>query len=293
MKSGLWGYIKAAFNARPLGMFVAPNWVGVAAFGLLGLLNPGFWAIGAGLELAYLFVLSTNRRFQNVVDATDAHEAQEGSAEKVHKLVNQLIPPARKRYEALEQRCRAILDQQRLGHAHATALDLQAQAEGLGRLLWIYLRLLVSRQSFEGLLQDSVRADESGRHGEPLEKRIQRLERQLRDPPPEPDDLRKSLESQVQILQQRVESQREAREKLAFLNAELTRIEEQVELLREQSVLTTDPATVSNRIDQIAATLGGTNQWIRDQQQLYGQVEDVLEEPPPVLVVESGGRVAQ
>lgn len=290
MKAGLWGYIKAAFNARPLGMIVPPNWAGVAAFGLLGLLNPGFWAIGAGLELAYLFVLSTNKRFQNAVDAVGTQEAQEGSAAKLHKLLDHLIPPSRKRYDALEQRCQAILEQQRL-HGDAGA-ELQGQGEALGRLLWIYLRLLVSRQAFEGLLQDSVRADQTGRHGEPLEKRILRLERQLEDPPPEPDDLRKSLEGQVQILQQRLESQREARAKLDFLNAELTRIEEQVELLREQAVLTADPAAVSHRIDQIAATLGGTNQWIRDQQQLYGQVEDVLEEPPP-LVVEAGGRVAQ
>ena len=291
MKAGLWGYIKSAFNARPLGMIVPPNWVGVAAFGLLGLLSPGFWAIGAGLELAYLFVLSTNRRFQNATDAAQrTHETQEGSAAKMQKLLDHLIPPNRKRYDDLEQRCRAILEQQRL-HGDA-AHELQGQGEGLGRLLWIYLRLLASRQAFEGLLQDSVRADKSGRHGEPLEKRILRLERQLQDPPEEPEDLRKSLEGQLHIVQQRLQSQREAREKLDYLNAELARIEEQVELLREQAVLTADPGAVSHRIDQIAATLGGTNQWIRDQQQLYGQVEDVLEEPPPI-VVESGGRVAQ
>ena len=56
-----------AFNARPLGMFVAPNWVGLAAFGLLGLSNPGFWILGAGLELGYLLTLATNARFQRTV----------------------------------------------------------------------------------------------------------------------------------------------------------------------------------------------------------------------------------
>ena len=68
MKKGFGSYLAAAFNARPFGMFVAPNWVGLVAFGLAGLTNPGFWLIGAGVELAYLFGLATNRRFQQVVD---------------------------------------------------------------------------------------------------------------------------------------------------------------------------------------------------------------------------------
>ena len=41
-------YLAAAFNARPLGMPIPPNWFGIAAFGLLGaLVNPGLWLIGA------------------------------------------------------------------------------------------------------------------------------------------------------------------------------------------------------------------------------------------------------
>src|SRR5688572_6157583 len=180
--AGLWGYIKAAFNARPMGMFVPPNWVGVGVFALLGLLNPGFWAIGAGLELAYLFLLSSSRRFQNVVDAAQTHQVQEGSAAKVRELMAQLIPPARLRYDALERRCRAILDQQQ--HGTEASRDLQLQGEGLGRLLWIYLRLLASRQAFEGLLREALRADGAsgfggGGGGESLEGRIRRLQRQL------------------------------------------------------------------------------------------------------------------
>ena len=37
--------------------------------------------------------------------------------------------------------------------------------------------------------------------------------------------------------------------------------------------------------DQVATTLGSTQQWIREQQQLYGRVEDLLSEPPPVPVL--------
>jgi hypothetical protein len=48
-------------------MFVAPNWVGLAAFGMLGLVNPGFWVLGAVLEPGYLLTLAANSRFQRTV----------------------------------------------------------------------------------------------------------------------------------------------------------------------------------------------------------------------------------
>jgi hypothetical protein len=116
-----------------------------------------------------------------------------------------------------------------------------------------------------------------------MESRILKIEEQLKEPSVT-EDLRKSLSAQIEILRQRMGKKREAAEKLEFLDAELTRIEQQVELLREQAVLATDPETVSQRIDQVTATLGGTNQWIRDQQKIYGAMEDLLADPPPVVV---------
>ena len=63
-------YLAAAFNAKPLGMPIPPNWFGIAAFGLLGaLVNPGLWLIGLGLEGLYLWTLSRNQRFRNAIDA--------------------------------------------------------------------------------------------------------------------------------------------------------------------------------------------------------------------------------
>src|SRR6185503_7645803 len=63
-------YFWAAFNARPLGMPVPPNWFGLAAFGLLGaLINPGLWLVGLGLEGLYLWAIGRNARFRNTIDA--------------------------------------------------------------------------------------------------------------------------------------------------------------------------------------------------------------------------------
>jgi hypothetical protein len=272
---GFLDYVAAAFNARPLGMPVAPNWVGLAAFGLLGLTNPGFWVLGAGLELGYLLTLSTNARFQRTVSSRPLTEARAEWNARIKTLTGRLDFTDKSRYDALAERCRSIIDLQTHGGVEMPH-GIESQADSLGRLSWMFLRLLVARRTIQTVLEGS---DE----GEALEVRVRSLEAQASDVSA-PADLRRSLSGQVEILEQRIAQREEARRKLAYIDAELTRIEQQVELIREQAALSTDPEVLSRRIDEIAATLGGTGQWIRDQQQVYGAMEDLLTEPPPLSV---------
>jgi len=278
MRLTLWDYVRAAFSARPAGMFVPPNWIGLGMFGFLGVLNPGFWIVGLGCELAYLAWLGTHPRFQRLVGGGQLLEEQRRWQTKLFNLIRELPPEDQQRYRALEARCQSILQQQSRNAGFSPGLG--EQGEGLGRLAWIYLRLLLTREWIRKILRESPDSKETTKE---LEERVTRLQEQLKQPSLS-EDLRKSLTSQIEILQQRQDKRKEAVEKLAFLDAELIRIQEQVELLREQSVLSTDPEVVSQRIDQITTTLGGTNQWIRDQQKLYGAMEDLLAEPPPLAV---------
>ncbi len=284
MKPGFWDYVREAFHARPVGMFIPPNWVGLGVFLFLGLVNPGFWVIGLGLELAYLGILSTNDRFQRLVAATWLWESRRRWQDKVEEIVRQLAPDGQQRYRSLEVRCRAILEQQ--AHLGIVTTGLDVQGEGLGRLLWVYIRLLLTRQSIEKIVRESAsfREDVSS-----LEERLAGLQSRLKEESLG-DELRKSLMGQAEILQQRLEKRKEAKDKLAFLDAELARIQEQVELVREQAVLSTDPETVSQRIDQITTTLGGTTQWITEQQKIYGAVEDLMGDTPSLSVNVSSGQ---
>jgi hypothetical protein len=284
MKPGLWDYVRAAFSARPIGMFIPPNWIGLGLFAILGLISPGFILLGAGLELGYLYALSTHPRFQRLVDALGLLKAQREWQKKLDAAVARLGPADRQRFGALQDRCRSILQQQ--GGEPGAAL--MAQGDSLGRLMWIYLTLLTTRQSISRVLGDAV--DDGGRTV--LESRVAKLQDRLKADHLA-EELQRSLTSQVDILQQRLQKQREAADKVAFLDAELARIQEQVELIREQGVLATDPDTVSQRIDQVSATLGGTAQWLREQQQLYGKVEDLLVEPPPVSIPASAAQQQQ
>ncbi len=273
MKLSLWTYLKAAFNARPFGMFVAPNWIGLAGIGLLGLVNPGFWLIGAGVELTYLFGLATNQRFQRVVSARQDSGSELEWKQRQDALISRLSDTDQARYVAFAARCRTILD---LFQQHdPTGASVETQGENLGRLTWVYLRLLLARRAMSRVLKEPTLGET-----QELESRLAHLRSQLGDQALT-DELRRSLSSQAEILEQRVTQRREGREKLDFLEAEIMRIQEQVELLREQAALSTDADGLSARLDEITGTLGGASQWITDQQKLYGSLDDLLQEPPP------------
>jgi predicted outer membrane protein len=124
-----------------------------------------------------------------------------------------------------------------------------------------------------------------------LQKRIASLERQQTQSGLS-EDLARSLSGQLQILRQRLQQRTDGDRKLAYIEAELERIQQQVELIREQAAMSTDPELLSRRIDDITATLGTTGQWIRDQQKVYGAMEDLLTEPPP-LTPDSRARESQ
>ncbi|HEY7685749.1 MAG TPA: hypothetical protein VH833_06525 [Gemmatimonadales bacterium] len=275
MKAGFWQLVRAAFNARPFGMLVPPNWIGVAAVGLLGLVNPGFWVIGAGVELGYLSLLVSNQRFRRAIGTRREAGKERDWEGKVDELLARLSEPDRRRYAALAARCRTIL-------AHpagdAPVPGALSQDESLSRLVWLYLKLLLARQ----LIARVLSPDANPSSGD-IDRQIADLQARLKQTELTAE-LRRSLTGQLEILTQRRAQRVEAKEKLAYLDAECTRIEQQVELLREQAALSADPEVLSRRIDDVTGTLGSTAQWVREQQQLYGAAEDMLSEPPPLAV---------
>lgn len=273
-RPSFWKCLVAAFSARPFGMFVPPNWIALSAIGLLGLRNPGFWLIGAGVELAYLFSLATNKKFQDWVARRGSAGSDKAFQEKQDALIARLSDTDQARYVAFVSRCRTILDQ--FSQLDSSGAAAQVQAEGLGKLTWVYLRLLLARRAMLRVLKDPSTSET-----EELQVRLDKVKARL-DEKAMDEDLRKSLGSQAEILAQRVNQRSEGRDKLEFLEAEILRIQEQVELLREQSALGADADGLSRRLDEITGSLGGATEWIADQQKVYGQLDDLLDEPPPL-----------
>ena len=189
-------------------------------------------------------------------------------------MVRRLSDTDQARYVAFVSRCRTILDQ--LTQQDPSGSAAKVHGENLSKLIWVYIRLLVARRAMSRVLKEPTLGET-----QEIEHRLAEVRARLADESLGPD-LRRSLTSQAEILEQRVNQRREGREKLDFLEAEILRIQEQVELLREQSALSTDAEGISARLDEITGSLGGASQWINDQQKLYGSMDDLLDEPPPV-----------
>lgn len=273
-------YLRAAFSARPLGMPIPPNWIGLAAVGLLGwFIDPGLWLVGAGLEIGYLVALSSNVRFRRLIDA---EQPRASGPDRRAELVTQLDAKALTQQESLEERCRTILALNHDGEAL-----LAQQDDQLRQLCWLHLRLLAARQAVQTVADAGVGSRRD------LERNLRDLERRRADTTALTDDLATSLDGQLTIVRTRLAQFTEAGTRLAYLDAEIERLRQQAELLREQALLAaggTDGGNLSATIQGLGDSLATTNRWMRDQR----LTSDLAWEDAPPLPVPAPGRpVAQ
>lgn len=243
----MWRYLQAAFLARPeipgLG-HVPVNLIAVVCLGILGFVNPGFWFLGAGLEIAYLALLAGNPRFRAVIDAIDRPLPAAADQAKVElALIQRLAPPARKLLQRVEAGCARILQLQE--QAHVDGYVLEANREALGRLRWTTLKLLVA--------QANLQSDEWDESEDSIRQRIAILEREMSHAPSE--SVRSSKQATRDILQRRIANRGERQRQLAEIAADLARIEAQIELARENASIQGRPLTIASDVELASGLL--------------------------------------
>jgi hypothetical protein len=276
---GMKDYIRTAFNAKPAGMFISPNWIGLSCAALLGIfLNPGFLLLGTGLELAYLVGLINNPRFRQYVQGIGLSQDGLERQKQFQMLVDTLLPESKARFQRIQRRCLSILE------FYKKSVNIETQVIGhhsqsLNKFIWIFLQLLSTKQTITGLIKET---NFSSEFRKTMEKQIEDLQTRANNATASPE-LCKSLQSQSDILKQRLQVLGAANEKLDYVDAELNRIEQQIELLREQAAVSKDSQTISSRIDDVSSSLGETTEWIKQQQEILGAVQDVIQEPPSML----------
>lgn len=255
-------------------MFVAPNWIGLGIFGLLGLVNPGFWLLGAGLEAAYLHMLVNSRRFRAVVDAEHraAAAAHAAGGDRFRTAIESLSREDRERFERIRNRCRGIAGSPDSG-----------MADTLARLLWTCIQLLTSRARVRALLEAAE--DEERREGS-LADQIARLDERIAATEAE-SALRRSLEGRREILAQRLQTVSDARNHAGVLDAELDRLEDQVRLLQDHSLLDDGGAALRADLSRVSAEISGATEWMRRERELGGLMATDEEEPDPAVLFES------
>ena len=260
-------YVWAAFNARPLGMPIPPNWIGLAAVGMLGaLINPGLWLIGLGVEGFYLWTVARNRRFQTAVDAAQPESVD--WQRRYDALTANLDRRALEQQAALEQRTGEIV--QLLTRIGANS----SQVDDVRQMTWLHLKLLATRAAMTQVMAVA------NRDGESLEQQELHLQKRLQDSDTD-DELRRSLTRQVEVIQSRRAAHSDAQKRAELVDAELERLRQQVSLVREQALLATDEAGVAQSLDALSASLNEANRWLRDQRELFAGLDGLNDDAPP------------
>lgn len=243
------------------------NQMGLAAFGLLGVINPGFWLLGGAVELAYLFGLAANPRFQNLVLAERRQAVSTGKQVQLGHTVEGLRPENRERYERLVAQCQRILGiSASLGRGSIEGVG-DLRADNLNQLLGIFLRLLSSHELIE---ENTSQID-----ARKLEKEIAELEAELARSGEADEALLRSKRATLEIKTKRLENQKRTQTSLAVIAAELQRIEQQVELIREEAVIGGRPDALSAKLDAVSSTMQETSRWMDEHVDVFNKLEDV------------------
>jgi hypothetical protein len=162
----------------------------------------------------------------------------------------------------------------------ATGADRTGSAEdirtpGLDRLLWLFLRLLLSKAALDRFLKSTDEQDITARLAE--QRKSLAAAQAAND-----DRVTKSLQDSVAMSELRLDNFGRARKNADFVSVELDRIEAKIQALAETAVNRQDPDVLSSQVDSAAESMRQTEKAVTELQHLTG-LADQLEEPPAIL----------
>jgi hypothetical protein len=232
-------------------------------------------------EIAYLGGLVSRPKFRDAIDAQFHKEQQSGTrrvsvagSESLIETVNSLTPPSRQRFEALRLRCLEMKSIARGVNSQSDTSTEDLSTPALDRLLWIFLRLLVSQQALDRFLRSTNDAE--------ILSRIEELKTKLASAAAQEERFKHSLEDSIAVQELRLQNYKKAGENAEFVRVELDRIEAKIQALVESSVNRQDPNVLSSQIEGVAESVQSTEAAIRELQQITGVV-DQMQEPPAIL----------
>ncbi|MBF0546823.1 MAG: hypothetical protein HQM08_20450 [Candidatus Riflebacteria bacterium] len=264
---GFLDYLSEAFNAKyvfPLMGAIPINKVLLAGFGLLGLGNPGFWFLGGALELGYLWLVSTNPQFQNSLRAKQYDQEKLSETNELSKLATQLDDFSNNKMKALNKNLSEIGELMDSNSEAYQNFARESKLQSLNQLSVVFLKLLISKK----LIKDSLHLTNL----KEIKLEIAELTKQLNDSSVS-ETLKHSLQGNLEIRQKRLENFSHAEENLRLVDLELERIENQVQLIREQIALNQTPEGLSSSIDIIGSTMTQTEEWIQNNSAFFARIE--------------------
>ncbi len=264
-KLGFLDYLKAAFDARPEVPIIGPfpvNKLAVLAFIGLGFVNPGFWFLGAAGELTYLWMMSTNPRFQRLVDALHRAQPNPELGAQLQQWVDSLEGALRQRLERLNANLVEVGRLMQMGNQTPDFM-WDSRCQTMNQLTVIFLKLLVNQQLIRKSLNMTSRKD--------LENSIRQLRIDL-TPESISENLKRSLIANLEIQERRLANLDKANENLSVIEMELTRIENQAQLIREEVAFNRSPDALQASLDRVTSTLGDAEKFMNQHADFLGSL---------------------
>ncbi|HEY7569707.1 MAG TPA: hypothetical protein VH762_19135 [Gemmatimonadaceae bacterium] len=243
-------------------------------------------------EMTYLAGLASMPRFRTAIDAKiNAKERAEtekmtpAAEVALQRMVASLPNAGLRRFLSLRQRCYEMRDIAAgiRGHAQSDTGDITAEAmrnSSLDRLLYLFLKLLVSQSALERFLNTTSERE--------LELRLQDVQARKAQAQAGGDErIVRSLQDSEADATLRLENYRNSLKDAEFVNVELDRIETKIRTLVETAVSRQDADTLSVQVTAAADSMKQTEDAVRNLQHLTG-IESALEETPPILAADMG-----
>ena len=241
----------------------------------------------AALELIYLAGLSSNPRFQDAVIAAERKNEKamrSSSSTKLNRILTALDNEDRSRYERLKDLCRELRHiADRIKGTIKTELEVisDVQVNSINRLLWMYLKLLYSKNALEAYFK-AINVKE-------IQARIKGAKERLEAMGPEDNDSeaeakrRESLMDLLKTSQKRLGNYRISTDNYDFIGLELERLYSKITSLAEMGINQQDPNLITNEISVVSSSIEKAERTMDELDFITGfSLQD--EEPPDLLV---------
>jgi hypothetical protein len=318
-KAGLFRYLKEAFLFRWNLLLLGGASAAAVITGHADVALP----LVAAAEVTYLAGLSSMARFQRAIDVK-AYAEERGVAgsprpqaspqnataattarDRIVEVLKSLAEERRGRFLRLRARC---VEMTRIANAvrgettDQSGASAELRQPALDRLLWVFLKLLLSEQAIARFLQAADEPQILHTIAD-LAERIKKRELAVASAGPggpaeassvpasgadrADDRILRSLQDSLATAELRKENIAKAQGNAEFVAAELDRLENKIQAVTEMAVSHSDPDEMSSRIDAIAEGISQTEQTIRELQNITGMTAQ--DDAPSIL----GADIAQ
>jgi hypothetical protein len=185
---------------------------------------------------------------------------------------------SRKRFEKLHARCvemRSLAVGVRGASSREAGSAEEIRTPGLDRLLWLFLRLLMSKTALDRFLETMS--------SEEVTARLEQLRKDLAAAQEAKDErIARSLQDSLAMAELRLDNYERAKKNAQFVTIELDRMEGKIQALAEMAVNRQDPDMLSNQVDSAAESMRQTEKAVSELQHLTG-LADELQDPPAIM----------